>query len=55
MLIIITWITFIRLLESQKKNIYENKDFCNIVMSFDGAKILDFNQNCKSDKTSLIT
>ena len=24
-------------------------------MYFDGAKILDFNQNCKSDKTSLIT
>ena len=39
-------------LESHKK-VCENKDFCNLVMPKD-AKVLDFNQNQKSDKAGII-
>ena len=36
-------------LESHKK-ICENKDICNIIMSSEDTKILEFNQYQKSDK-----
>ena len=39
-------------LESHKK-VCENKDFCNLVMPKD-VKVLDFNQNQKSDKAGII-
>ena len=35
------------------KKVCENKDFCNLVMPKD-AKVLDFNQNQKSDKAGII-
>ena len=35
-------------LESHKK-VFENKDFCNVIMSFEGTKMLEFNQYQKSD------
>ena len=35
--------------ESHKK-VYENKDFCNLVMPSEDNKVLEFNQNKKSDK-----
>ena len=40
-------------LESHKR-LYVNKDFCNVVMSSEGTKILEFNQNKKSDKVPFI-
>ena len=40
-------------LESHKK-ICENKDFCNVIMPFENAKILEFNQYQKSDKAPFI-
>ena len=36
------------------KNICENKDFSNIIMPFEGTKILEFNQNEKPDKATFI-
>ena len=39
--------------ESHKK-VFEDKDFCNVVMSFKDAKILEFNQYQKSDKATFI-
>ena len=39
--------------ESHKK-LCENKDFCNIVMSSDNTKILEFNQYKKTDKAPFI-
>ena len=41
-------------LESHKK-VYENKDFCNIIMSSKDTKILEFNQYQKSDKAPFVT
>ena len=32
----------------------ENKDFCNAVMTYEDAKILEFNQNQKFDKATFI-
>ena len=40
-------------LESNKR-LYVNKDFCNVVMSSEGTKILEFNQYKKSDKEPFI-
>ena len=40
-------------LESHKR-LYVNKDFCNVVMSSEGTKILEFNQYKKSDKVPFI-
>ena len=40
-------------LQSHKK-VCENKDFCNIIMSSDDTKILEFNQCQKSDKAPFI-
>ena len=40
-------------LESNKKAC-ENKDFCNVIMPSEDAKILKFNQNQKSDKAPFI-
>ena len=36
------------------KRVYENKNFCNIIMSSEDIKILEFNQYQKSDKVSFI-
>ena len=38
-------------LEPHKK-VCENKDFCNVIMSSEDAKILEFNQYQKSDKAT---
>ena len=40
-------------LESHKK-VCDNKEFCNIVMPSEDTKILEFNQNQKSDKAPFI-
>ena len=40
-------------LESHKK-VYENKDFCNVIMSSEDTKILEFYQYQKSDKAPVI-
>ena len=40
-------------LKSHKK-VCENKDFCNVIMSFEETKILEFNQYEKSDKAPFI-
>ena len=40
-------------LESHKK-LYENKDFCNIVMLSEETKLLEFNQLCKFDKALFV-
>ena len=40
-------------LESHKR-VCENKDFCNVVMSSEGTKILQFSQYKKSDKVPFI-
>ena len=40
-------------LESYKR-VCENKDFCNVIMSSEKTKILDFNQYQKSDKAPFI-
>ena len=37
-----------------RKKIYENKDFCNIIMLSVDIKILEFNQYQKSDKAPFI-
>ena len=36
------------------KILCETKDFCNVVMSYENAKILEFNQNQKFDKATFI-
>ena len=36
------------------KKLYENKDFCNVVMNSEDTKILEFNQHKKSDKAPFI-
>ena len=36
------------------KKLYQNKDFCNIIMPSEDTKILEFNQYQKSDKTPFI-
>ena len=40
-------------LESHKR-VYENKDFCNVIMPSEDTKILEFNQYQKSDKAPTI-
>ena len=37
-----------------RKKIYENKDFCNIIILSVDIKILEFNQYQKSDKAPFI-
>ena len=54
----IVWIAFICLdqknkIESHKK-VCENTDFCNVVMPSENTKILEFSQNCKTNKTLFI-
>ena len=39
---------------NSRKRVCENKDFCNIIMRSEDAKILEFNQYQKSDKTSFV-
>ena len=34
--------------------LYEYKDFCNVIMSFEDTKVLEFNQYQKSDKAPFI-
>ena len=41
------------ILKSHKK-VCENKDFCNVIMPSKDNKILEFNQNKKSDKAPFI-
>ena len=57
MVIFLTWTVFSRLekrkLQSNKK-VCENKDFCNIVMLSEDAKIIEFNLYQESDKSSFI-
>ena len=58
MVLIIVWTVFIQLkqkikLESNIK-VCENKCFCNVVMSSEDTKILEFNQYRKSDKVAFI-
>ena len=36
------------------KKIFENKDFCNVIISSENIKILDFNQYHISDKAAAI-
>ena len=36
------------------KSVCEKKDFCNIIMSFEDIKILEFNQYQESDKASFL-
>ena len=36
------------------KKLCENKDFCNVVMSSEGNKVLEFNQYHKSNKSAFI-
>ena len=36
------------------KNICENKDFCNVIVSFEDTRILEFNQYQKFDKALFI-
>ena len=40
-------------LESNKK-VFENKDFCNVIMPSEDTKLLKFNHHQKSDKASFI-
>ena len=53
MVIFIVWNVFISL-EQKKlqlhKKVCENKDFCNVIMSSEDSKILEFNRYQKSDK-----
>ena len=53
MVIFIVWNVFISL-EQKKlqlhKKLCENKDFCNVIMSSEDSKILEFNRYQKSDK-----
>ena len=42
-------------LESRENKVFENKDLCNIAMSFKDTIILEFNQCRKSDKAPFIT
>ena len=36
------------------KKVFENKDFCNVIMLFEDIKILEFNQYQKYDKAPFI-
>ena len=57
MVIFTVWIAFIlsqqKTLQSHQR-VCENKDFCNIIMPPEDTKILEFNQNQKSDKPPFI-
>ena len=58
MVIFIVWVTFI--LSQQKKKlelhmmVCENKDFCSVIMPSKDTKILELNQDQKSDKAPFI-
>ena len=58
MVIFIVWITLFffnrkKQLELHKK-VYENKDFCIVIMLFEDTTILEFNQYEKSDKAAFV-
>ena len=50
MMIFIAWCTFT---ESHKR-VCKNKDFCNVIITSQDSKILEFNQYQKSDKAPFI-
>ena len=58
MVIFITWIALIPLKQKTNLNdikiLFENKDFCNVIMVSEHTKILEFNQYQKSDKAQFI-
>ena len=57
MVIFIAWIASISSQQKTNMNLVkkcENKDFCDIIMSSEDFKILDFNQYQKSDKIPCI-
>ena len=58
MVIFIIWIALIPLKQKTNLNdikiLFENKDFCNVIMVSEHAKILEFNQFQKSDKAQFI-
>ena len=47
-------IVFIQLEQKTNLKVRENKDFCNIVMSSEKTKTLEFNQYHKYDRTPFI-
>ena len=56
-MIFIVCIAFILAREKKiesRKRACENKDFCNVIMSFEDTKILEFNQYQKSNKAPFI-
>ena len=58
MVIFIIWIALIPLKQKANLNdikiLFENKDFCNVIMVSEHTKILEFNQYQKSDKAQFI-
>ena len=58
MVIFIIWIALIPLKQKTNLNdikiLFENKDFCNVIMVSEHTKILEFNQYQKSDKAQFI-
>ena len=58
MAVFIVWIVFIRFDQKNKleshKYVWENKDFCNVVMPSEDYKILKFHQYRKSYKALFI-
>ena len=58
MVIFIIWIALIPLKQKTNLNdikiLFENKDFCNVIMVSEHTKILEFNQCQKSDKAQFI-
>ena len=36
------------------RKVWENKDFCDVIMPSENTKILEFNQNQKSDKALFV-
>ena len=57
-MIFILWIVFISLEQNDKlefyEKVWENKDFCGVVMPSEDTKMLEFDQYQKSDKTPCI-
>ena len=57
MVTFVVWIVFIRLKRKtilNHKKVCQNKDCYNVVMFSDGTKILEFNQNQKSNEALFI-
>lgn len=55
--VFIAWIVFNHLEKPKvqlEKTLFENQDFCGVVMHSEDAKMLEFNQHQKSDKTPSI-